>query len=614
MEFNCHYLDAPAEKGSMDVLRRLGLSCSNDVCNVDSLNALPYTNATLSEEHKSQSTVFYLNKLGNTTVDIRDSADCWLRISVPKNHLITITSSRYHRVFSETSVLVFSETEGGHLQTRYTENCDNVLVVKYHNIRELVCELCVQFFEAGWVTGTGGSISIRHGERIYMTPSGVQKERIQPDELYVLGVAGEILAVPTRKPGCRDPKLSDCAPLFLHAFQQRNAGAVLHSHAICCNLVTSIFEGQSEFRISHQEMIKGINGYGYFDDLVIPIIENTAWEHELADSLGETIARYPKACAVLVRRHGMYVWGDTWEQAKRHGECLHYLFEVAINMQRLGMDFNSPPKVATSIASSQPLQLAGRKRQAVDSPVVAPAHKFYVFDIEGTTTPITFVKDTLFPFARDHVDAYLRSTWADAQTVADVESLWISASTDPAHSSAASNARKESIEAQIVFLVGYVHQLIQIDSKIGALKQLQGHIWSQGYSQGILKSIVYDDVSEFFASAKSAGATVAIYSSGSREAQKLLFKHSNSGDLRKFISAYFDTSIGNKRESKSYHEIALTLGADSPSDILFITDIVEEAIAASQAGLSAAIAVRPGNHPVNAHNFISVHSFRALPL
>ena len=88
-------------------------------------------------------------------------------------------------------------------------------------------------------------------------------------------------------------------------------------------------------------MIKGIAGHGYFDELVIPIIENTAWEHELSDSLGAAIAANPKAVAVLVRRHGMYVWGDTWEQAKRHGECLHYLFEVAIEMKKLGIDWRT---------------------------------------------------------------------------------------------------------------------------------------------------------------------------------------------------------------------------------------------------------------------------------
>ena len=184
--------------------------------------------------------------------------------------------------------------------------------------RELVCELCRHFFHLGWVTGTGGSISIRHENNIYMTPSGVQKERIHPDEIFVVNLDGSVALTPSEKPGFT-PKLSDCAPLFMHAYKQRNAGAVLHSHGKYTNLITALFDGKSEFRLSHQEMIKGLKGFGYRDELVIPIIENTAHEHELADSLGEAIAAYPKACAVLVRRHGMYVWGDTWEQAKRHG-------------------------------------------------------------------------------------------------------------------------------------------------------------------------------------------------------------------------------------------------------------------------------------------------------
>jgi methylthioribulose 1-phosphate dehydratase/enolase-phosphatase E1 len=90
--------------------------------------------------------------------------------------------------------------------------------------KKLICELCRQFFEQGWVTGTGGSISIRQGEKIFMTPSGVQKERIQPDEIFTVDIDGKITDTPIQKAGCREPKLSDCAPLFLHAYQQRNAG------------------------------------------------------------------------------------------------------------------------------------------------------------------------------------------------------------------------------------------------------------------------------------------------------------------------------------------------------------------------------------------------------
>jgi hypothetical protein len=92
-----------------------------------------------------------------------------------------------------------------------------------YDLRKLVCELCRQFFVAGWVTGTGGSISIRQGEQIFMTPSGVQKERIQPEDLFIVDKAGTILSTPEVVLG-KTPKLSDCAPLFLHAYNQRNAG------------------------------------------------------------------------------------------------------------------------------------------------------------------------------------------------------------------------------------------------------------------------------------------------------------------------------------------------------------------------------------------------------
>jgi methylthioribulose 1-phosphate dehydratase / enolase-phosphatase E1 len=93
-------------------------------------------------------------------------------------------------------------------------------------VKSLICELCRQFFNAGWVTGTGGSISIRNEDKIFMTPSGVQKERIQPDELFTVDIQGNVTDTPNQKLGCREPKLSDCAPLFLHAYQQRNAGIV----------------------------------------------------------------------------------------------------------------------------------------------------------------------------------------------------------------------------------------------------------------------------------------------------------------------------------------------------------------------------------------------------
>ena len=94
--------------------------------------------------------------------------------------------------------------------------------------------------------------------------------------------------------------------------------------------------------------MQGIAGHGYYDECVVPIIENTAREAELTSSLREAIARYPKANAVLVKRHGVYVWGDTWIQAKTQAECYEYLFEAAVKLHQLGIDVSKPPSLSTS--------------------------------------------------------------------------------------------------------------------------------------------------------------------------------------------------------------------------------------------------------------------------
>eukprot|EP00274_Cyanoptyche_gloeocystis_P003189 CAMPEP_0196655822 /NCGR_PEP_ID=MMETSP1086-20130531/8767_1 /TAXON_ID=77921 /ORGANISM="Cyanoptyche gloeocystis , Strain SAG4.97" /LENGTH=252 /DNA_ID=CAMNT_0041988325 /DNA_START=71 /DNA_END=829 /DNA_ORIENTATION=+ len=198
--------------------------------------------------------------------------------------------------------------------------------------RSLIVELCKQFYHLGWVSGTGGGISIKHGDRIYVAPSGVQKERILEEDMFVLNNEGTIL----QRPADISLKPSACTPLFMHAYTLRGAGAVIHTHSMHAMLCTLMFE--KEFRITHQEMIKGISGHGYHDTIVVPIIENTAHESDLADSLYEAMVAYPKTCAVLVRRHGVYIWGKDWVQAKTQAECYDYLFEAAVEMQKMGLD------------------------------------------------------------------------------------------------------------------------------------------------------------------------------------------------------------------------------------------------------------------------------------
>ncbi len=197
--------------------------------------------------------------------------------------------------------------------------------------KDLICDLCKTFYTLGWATGTGGGVSIRSGDKIFMAPSGVQKEKISPSDIFVLNLEGTCLEQPSPH-----LQISACKPLFMHAFKIFNAGAVIHSHSQNAMLATLISE--DKFRISGIEMIKGIEGMGVFDVLEVPIIENTAHEADLADSLKEAMQAHPTTKAVLVRGHGVYVWGKDWIQAKTHAECYDYLFEAAIKMKQLGIE------------------------------------------------------------------------------------------------------------------------------------------------------------------------------------------------------------------------------------------------------------------------------------
>lgn len=200
------------------------------------------------------------------------------------------------------------------------------------NARELIVELCRQFYHLGWFTGTGGGISIREGDRIYIAPSGVQKERIQPPDLFVIDREGTVI----ERPDDPNLRISACTPLFLNAYQTRDAGAVLHSHSL--NVMLATLVADDEFRVTHLEMMKGLRGIGYHDTVRVPIIENTAHECDLRDRMAEAMGKYPDADAVMVRRHGIYVWGRDWMHAKAQAECYDYLFAAAVRMRELGID------------------------------------------------------------------------------------------------------------------------------------------------------------------------------------------------------------------------------------------------------------------------------------
>ena len=194
-----------------------------------------------------------------------------------------------------------------------------------------ICTLCRAFYNLGWVTGTGGGTSIRKGPHIFIAPSGVQKELMQPRDIFVLDYASRSYL---RKPPVLKP--SACTPLFLAAFD-RDAGCCIHTHSQAAVLVTLLVErlhsqqglkGDSQyFEIEEIEQIKGIpkgrgkhGMLGYHDRLRVPIIENTAHEEDLTSSLEIAMNQYPDTYAVLVKRHGVYVWGDNVQKAKTQCE------------------------------------------------------------------------------------------------------------------------------------------------------------------------------------------------------------------------------------------------------------------------------------------------------
>lgn len=215
---------------------------------------------------------------------------------------------------------------------------EDVKAMKEADVPTTICLVMQKLYTLGWCSGSGGGISIRDKEAgiTYTAPSGVQKEMISPDEIFSLDPKGAVLKAPS-KPGL---KVSECAQLFQQAFELRDAGAALHSHAMDAVMVTKMC-GQ-EFRISGLEMLKGIPGHGNLDEAVVPIIENTESECELVERLRFAIIAYPRTYAVLVRGHGMYVWGPTWQKAKTIAECYHYLCEAYVRMVQLELITPTP--------------------------------------------------------------------------------------------------------------------------------------------------------------------------------------------------------------------------------------------------------------------------------
>jgi len=240
---------------------------------------------------------------------------------------------------------------------------------------------------------------------------------------------------------------------------------------------------------------------------------------------------------------------------------------------------------------------------------VAP--RAILLDIEGTTTPIDFVKDTLFPYARERGRDFILNHRHDAEIQAALRQLQADNVSDRA---AGAPAIQTGSHDSIDQTISYYQWLIDVDRKSTGLKMIQGRIWEEGYARGELQSSVFPDVLPALERWYQQARVTAIYSSGSVLAQQLLFRHTMQGDLTPLIRAYFDTRVGNKKQPDSYTKIAGSL-ALAASEILFISDVIAELDAALEAGMMTALCVRPGNAPLDPDEagHLIIHSFEQLP-
>jgi enolase-phosphatase E1 len=218
-----------------------------------------------------------------------------------------------------------------------------------------------------------------------------------------------------------------------------------------------------------------------------------------------------------------------------------------------------------------------------------------LLDIEGTTTSIAFVYEVLFPFARAHLRRFLADGSGDdrhaiREALALLRAEWAG---DAAGRRAVPPWNDEVPESA----AGYLEWLMDRDVKSPALKRLQGLIWEGGYRTGELKGHVFPDVPRAFARWREASVTLAIYSSGSVLAQRLLFGATEQGDLTAFIAAFFDTGVGAKRWPDSYRRISAELNRPA-QELLFVSDTPAELDAARAAGCQVLLAERPGNKTV----------------
>ena len=431
----------------------------------------------------------------------------------------------------------------------------------------------------GWCDGTGGNFSCVLTDdplTLLMAPSGVDKGSVAPEDLIQVNAEGTVVA--------GEGRASAETLLHLEIVARTGAGAVLHTHSQAATLLSDWCLGDDQtsgsLRLQGLEMLKGLEGIGSHRNRVkLPVLANDQDLARLSAAAGPLLATAPQG--LLIAGHGLYAWGSDLSQARRHLEILEWLLEQ--RWRRLLLE---------SLGQLKP---------------PSEGIRAVLLDIEGTTCPVPFVSQVLFPYARERLDGFLQTEGnaalaplieaidgameAEVGTVTERPRIW------PSHDER----------------VRFLQSLIDQDRKLPALKELQGLIWDQGYASGALQCRLFDDVAPTLRGWRKNGLQLAVYSSGSVKAQQLLYGHSTDGDLRDLFSHWFDTSTGPKGEAASYSTIARELDL-APAAILFVSDSISELQAARSAGMATRFSVRPENPAVDPGQFQAITSLAQIEL
>lgn len=257
-----------------------------------------------------------------------------------------------------------------------------------------------------------------------------------------------------------------------------------------------------------------------------------------------------------------------------------------------------------------------------DSVGMSPTIRHLLLDIEGTTCPVSFVSEVLFPYAREQLFPYLNQYQNKdfiQKLLAEVHAAWKKDRTPEAKTLAKRLNRADHNTESSISDPGlspeeaclYLNLLIKEDRKLTALKDIQGLIWEEGYQKNILIAPLFADVPPALKRWHQRGIELAVYSSGSVHAQKLLYAHTNAGDLSPLFSHWFDTHTGAKTQQESYKTIATLLQAE-PEEILFVSDSPAELTAAHSAGMISIFSCRPGNPHQQAEGYQKIKTFADL--